>query len=219
MTERAMETCLMTNYQTVMDGRPLIYFYNTGMVASESNIQTANDRLQNLSELIISAGGKDPYYVFMGWDLDNWPKVKRAGFDAWSFYAGGGTGSYSDTAQQVRNARWEKPAERNIPLVPVVSTSWNRLPIITYNENYGPLPWYDGDNIDQNAELPESSALAAHLIDALGFTKYHDVCEANTCIIYAWNEYSKGCWICPTVTRDGEIDGSRVVAIGEVVNE
>lgn len=218
MVERAMETCLMPNYQTVLNGRPLIYFYNTGIVASYSNISTCRSRLEQLSSDLIAAGGKEPYYVFMGWDTNNWEKAKQAGFDAWSFYAGGGAGKYADAAQQVKTARWVLPSAKGIPLVPVVSAGWNALPRIEYYEKYSPDEEINY-NRDQICELPTPDELALHLTDALNFTKNHSNCEAKTCIIYAWNEHSEGGWLCPTITKTGGIDSSRVVAVGNVLNK
>ena len=58
-----------------------------------------------------------------------------------------------------------------------------------------------------------------HLTEAINFTKSNGRCEAKTCIMYAWNEYSEGGWLCPTITKTGGIDSSRVVAVGIVLNE
>jgi hypothetical protein len=218
MRGRLLETCILQNYQKVLNGRPLIYFYNTGITESEENIQTCRERLRDLNSSLIDAGGKRPYYVFMGWDISDWPKAQKAGFHAWSFYAGGGIGTYADASYQVRRARWEIPEEEGIPLVPVVSTGWNRMPRFAYQAAHGKVPWWDEDayppdKADQNVELPEPFEISAHLADAIGFAKMHTVCKARTCIIYAWNEHSEGGWICPTVTRDGGIDSSRVMAV------
>ena len=39
-----------------------------------------------------------------------------------------------------------------------------------------------------------------HLKNALNWTSNHrDICEARTVIIYAWNEFDEGGWICPTL--------------------
>lgn len=217
MVERAMETCLMPNYQTVLNGRPLIYFYNIGIVASDANISTCRSRLEQLSHDLIATGGKEPYYVFMGWDTNDWEKAKQAGFDAWSFYAGGGTGKYADAAQQVKQSRWVLPTAKKIPIVPVVSAGWNALPRIEYNEKYTPDEEINYSR-NQICELPTPSELAVHLTEAINFTKNNNYCEAKTCIIYAWNEHSEGGWLCPTITKSGGIDSSRVVAIGNILN-
>ncbi len=222
MVSRALETCLLPNYQKVLDYRPLIYFFNTGIIESESNIQTCRERLKNLSDALKTLGGREPYYVFMGWDIADWPKARQAGFHAWSFYAGGGSGTYTSASQQVRKSRWELPVKQFIPLVPVVSSGWNRLPRIDYNEAHGPLPWwtadqYTSDKISQNCELPQPVELAAHLADAIDFTRTNNLCEAKTCIIYAWNEHDEGGWLCPTVTSTGGTDSSRVMAVRRVL--
>ncbi len=221
MVERAMETCVMSNYQTVLNGRPLIYFYNTGIISSDANIIMCRGRLKKLSQLLVEVGGKEPYYVFMGWNTNNWGKAKQAGFDAWSFYAGGGMGTYAAGTQQVKQSRWVKSTSLGIPTVPVVSSGWNALPRIEYREKYGPQSWWADDQYtsrDQISELPTADELATHLMDAISFTKSNSRCEAKTCIMYAWNEHSEGGWICPTITKTGVIDSSRVVAVGNVLN-
>lgn len=222
MAHRALETCRMSNYQTVLDGRPLIYFFEEGIIATEANIVTCKSRLEKLSNALVAAGGKAPYYVFMGWNTSDWDKAKRAGFDAWSFYAGGGSGKYADAAQSVKQVRWVQPTSLGIPTVPVVSAGWNALPRIEYREKYGPTSYWGPDSYtsakrSECGDLPTADELAAHLKDAMNFTANNSLCDAKTCIMYAWNEHSEGGWLCPTILKRGGIDKSRVEAVGSVL--
>jgi hypothetical protein len=42
--------------------------------------------------------------------------------------------------------------------------------------------------------------LASHLTGAMDWVAQNpEACEANTVVIYAWNEFSEGGWICPTL--------------------
>jgi hypothetical protein len=47
--------------------------------------------------------------------------------------------------------------------------------------------------------LPILGELAAHLTGAFDYVAAHpERCEANTVIMYAWNEHSEGGFLCPS---------------------
>jgi hypothetical protein len=38
-------------------------------------------------------------------------------------------------------------------------------------------------------------------------------------LIYAWNEFDEGGWLCPTLSADGAPDTSRIEALGSVLRD
>jgi hypothetical protein len=79
--------------------------------------------------------------------------------------------------------------------VPLVSAGWDMRPRVET-----PVPWVKNGDIEQYYETPEPDELAAHLNKAIQWTNANpDAATARTVLIYAWNEFDEGGWICPTL--------------------
>jgi hypothetical protein len=61
---------------------------------------------------------------------------------------------------------------------------------------------------------------AQALKEALDFVAANpQACPANSVIIYAWNEFDEGGWLCPTLGANGKPDTSRIEAVGKILRE
>jgi hypothetical protein len=80
-----------------------------------------------------------------------------------------------------------------------------------------PVPWVKGGDIEQYYEAPEPQALAAHLEKALQWCEDHpDAARARAVLIYAWNEFDEGGWLCPTLSEGtARLDALRTVLKSE----
>ena len=60
--------------------------------------------------------------------------------------------------------------------------------------------------------------LKRHLGNSLSFLEQNKgICEANTVILYAWNEFDEGGWLCPTYMDGEKINTDRINALSEVL--
>ena len=67
-------------------------------------------------------------------------------------------------------------------------------------------------------DLPSATEIATELRRTLEFVKAHpDICPANTLTVYAWNEHDEGGWLCPTWTKGGQPDVTRLEAVRKVL--
>jgi hypothetical protein len=212
------------NYQTVLNGRPLLYVY----IKPES---LAKADWEELRRQTLSAGLPSPYLVLMGWDLEQVAKqMKEIGFDAISSYARGGAytmtqPSYAEQRELVRHRIWEKLRALNVPTVTFASAGWDTRP-----RNERPPSWLkelqatpDPTPPEQQKPLLDSvtasaNEVASHLQDAIQWTLDNRALNpANAILVYAWNEHDEGGWLQPTLGADGIPDTSRVEAIGRVL--
>ena len=221
---RLVEHFKDTNYQTVLDGRPLLFVFGTPR-------RLGKKAWQELGAAAAAAGLRRPYLVLMGWQPQQDVKDMEAlGFDAVSAYACGGgysmkPPSYAQQCEAIRRGRWEKCRELGIPCVTFASAGWDTRP-----RNERPPSWITGvtatpDNtppalqrplIDSVTATPEE--LAAHLREAVDWTRRNrDVNPSNAIIIYGWNENDEGGWLIPTLGADGRPNEERIKALGKVL--
>ena len=209
--ERARVIALLREpgYQTVLNGRPLVYAF------------TGKDfPFERFTEFLTSArrAGLNPYCVFMGWDpASDFKKVSKKGFDAVSAYAKEGRQArFSDLVKAVEKDYWRKAAKAKVPYVPLVTTGWDKNP-----RKDNPVSWEKGHSYHQQKVFPSRATpaeISSHLSSSLAFAQKHPkTCVAGTIIIYAWNEYDEGGWLAPTRRPDGKPDTTRLDAIRRVL--
>jgi hypothetical protein len=158
-------------YQKVLNGRPLVYAFQCS---------AGKDFYDGLIAAAAADGLPRPYFVTMG----NTPG--DVAFDASSSYLGKAGG-------------WKSQAGKK--LIPDVGTGCrDRRPRV---EN--PVPWEGGTpkpvaNPSSQEVAPE--IIAARVEAAIEWNRKNPVAgEANAVIIYAWNEFDEGGWLCPTLSE------------------
>ncbi|NCO41616.1 MAG: hypothetical protein GW892_23275 [Armatimonadetes bacterium] len=188
-------------YQRVLDGRPLIYLYHPrGLGEGRRHEFAPPDRvdrcLRLLRKHLIETGVGNPYLVGMidprdaGWerlfderliDCVTMYHQRYAGKDLkygtlWGFIN-----------SHTLYGTFKRP---DLKVIPPTMSGANGMP--RYREG-GPFPMWDWSE-------PATGELAAHLTGAFDYVAQHpDKCEANTVIMYAWNEHSEGGFLCPTM--------------------
>ncbi|MEV7870417.1 hypothetical protein AB0P17_30950 [Streptomyces sp. NPDC088124] len=177
------------NYQRVLGGRPLVYFFTAATA----------DQVAKMRAACSQAGLPDPYIVVMAWTAQGAADLKAAvGADAVSRYATGERNGqpYSRLAD-AESSLWDQYAAAAGDVVPTVSTGWDKRPRYDY-----PLSWepnYTGFK-DEWTQQATPQEIAKHLHGAVSWNNTHpDNASANTVLVYAWNEFDEGGWICPTL--------------------
>ena len=212
------------SYQTVLDGRPLLYVFVKPK-------HLGKKEWQGLGDAAVAAGLKRPYLVLMGWRPERDVKdMEELAFDAVSAYACGASYSmkpptYAQQCEAIRRDRWEKCHALRIPCVTFASAGWDTRP-----RNERPPPWakwvtatpdptppaQQRPLIDAVTATPDE--LAAHLREAMDWTQRNrDINPSNAIIIYAWNENDEGGWLVPTLGADGRPNEERIRAVAKVL--
>lgn len=212
--DRAVALLGEPGYQTVLDGRPLVFSF---MISYKGNFPT-----ERFTDFLQTARDKniDPYCVFMGWNPTNDYKIASPrGFEAVSAYAcGSADTTYAQLCQRVEDSYWQNAADGNVPYIPLITTGWEKNP-----RKDNPVSWEMGANYHQQDVFPSLATpdeIALHLDRGLSFVEENpEICVANTVIIYAWNEYDEGGWLSPTWGPDGLPDTNRLSAVSKILTE
>ncbi|MES2598860.1 MAG: glycoside hydrolase family 99-like domain-containing protein [Verrucomicrobiota bacterium] len=220
---RIVEHFRHPHYQTVLDGRPLLYLF-----AKTTSLGQAE--WADLKRQTVAAGLKAPYLVLMGWEAEK--DRQELAFDAISEYACSGKGYTTDpetyeklTSQSVAENLWGKWQRERSPCITFATAGWDTRP-----RQERPPSWCtwvkatpDPTPAAQQKPLIDSTTatpdeLAAHLRAAIAWTQANrDINPANAIIIYAWNEHDEGGWIQPTRGAHGQPDEDRINALGRVL--
>jgi hypothetical protein len=210
--DRAVALLKEAAYQTVLDGRPLVFAFEVRFRG-----EFPAERFADFRRAAHEAG-VNPYCVFMGWNpAADFRNESAKGFDAVSAYAhGSADATFADLCRDVETRYWQNAAAAKVPYVPLVTTGWDKQP-----RKDNPVSWEKGDSYHQQNVFPSAATpaeIAAHLQRALAFVQENPrVCVANAIIIYAWNEHDEGGWLEPTWTANGRPNTDRIDALARIL--
>lgn len=171
------------SYERVGGTRPLLYYFSKDGLTPKfiSDLRARSRR----------SGTGNPYLVLMGSPAD----ADALGMDAVSAYATfGGDGETFIRLAARGLSGWESARAARFPMVPWVTTGWDPRPrIVTVT------PWHTYQTSGW-AQPPTAEEVANHLVQGLRFTTTHAAAApAQTVLMYAWNEFDEGGWLCPTL--------------------
>ncbi|KAA5608586.1 glycoside hydrolase family 71/99 protein [Rhodovastum atsumiense] len=202
---------MQDNFQRVLDHRPLLYLFRDSGV---TNDQLKADVLA-LRRATLGVG--NPYVVVM---FANAALAARDaaefGGDAISAYATVGNGeqhTFKDLAREVSTLR-SAMAATGYPVIPLAMTGWDTRP-----EHDRVLPWKPQAHLRPSRvyDAPNPDELKTEMNDIIAWIRTHRAAApANVALIYAWNEFTEGGWLCPTWTDNGP-DVSRINSLAEIL--
>ena len=219
--ERIVSLIQEPGYQTVIDGRPLIYLgfiYEATIRRGWTDANGFRKVLDEFRQKVVTRGKKNPYIVVMDFHAEPGKKwVESLGCDALGSYAPHGGGSavpYSKLAGFAENF-WNQCKAKNVPVVPTVMAGWDRRPRVER-----PVPWEPGQKpgvgIENFYQAPTPEELAAHVQRGVDWVRANSThAPAQAILIYAWNENDEGGWLVPTLS-EGD---ARLRAIGKVLRK
>ena len=184
-----------------VDGRPLVYMFSSSRMVAP-----------RLRAICREAGVPDPYVVAMISDPPNKCAASFENADALCAYAGctadTPTGGEFAAAAVVFNA---VRATAGLPIIPQFSTGWNPTPRIER-----PNPWAHYPVRDYAPPLSREEMLDEATMLRRWIERHPGECPTGHVMVFAWNEFEEGGWICPNVGPDGRPDASRVRDFREV---
>jgi hypothetical protein len=205
-------------YLRVLDNRPLLYlgFIEEKRLKPFNGIEGFRKVLDRFRASLATKGLPKPYIVIMDFHPPQGKKWMDAlACDAISSYvAGTGEGEipYSKLTENIEQF-WQRCRDTGAQVVPIVTTGWDPRPRMEK-----PMPWgnpygsHNGEADRSKQAQPEE--IANQLGSALRWMQEHkDAAQAQAAIIYAWNEFDEGGWLCPTLSEGT----TRLDAIGQVL--
>lgn len=205
---------LKQNNYLKIDHRPVIFIFNIDERTIEKlweGEKKFKKVVESLTFKSIQEGIGKPFYVVMDFNPEKAAKwVDTFGFDAISTYATncGRQGSYQELTECAFRW-WERAKKTGKEVIPIVMAGWDPRP-----RGKIPAPWATDLYTQKAKEVfytnPKPKEIAEHLRKAITWAKENN---SRAIIIYAWNEFSEGGWIMPTLFEDAE----RLKAIREVM--
>ena len=184
------------SYFKVLNGRPLLYFigYSSILVSDIDSLRARS----------VTAGAGNPYIVELRVD-GNLTTVDDLHMDAFGMYATTWINNgvpYHDLAN-ADVSQWDYVGNTNHnKVVPHVTTGWDTRPIHDH-----PFTWYPDPGPDSWVQTPTPKEIADHVQDAINWVNANPtIADANTILVYAWNEHAEGGWLCPTLSNYGYTD-------------
>lgn len=144
------------------------------------------------------AEGLNPYIIF----LDNGEISKTGDYseaDAVSDYASIHEASTFEEHCAKSQADNEKRRSYGIPVVPLFGVGWNPQP-----RNDRPVPWveYEGNTY---APAPNGNQTEKAMKDFFAWINENSTyASTGYGMVYAWNEFEEGGYLCPTLSPDGK---------------
>ena len=186
-----------SSYMRVNSGRPLLYFFGY------QGIQ--RDSIDTLRARSIARGFGNPYIVELRVD-GNINVLDSLNMDAFSMYASTWLTDgvpYSDLAS-ADVGQWDWMGKsNNKPVVPHVTVGWDKRPRADY---YNPDGYndYNPDYAKSWVQKATASQIVDHIDEAIKWSKNNPtIANAQTVLVYAWNEHDEGGWLCPTLSMYG----------------
>lgn len=178
-------------YETV-EGRPLVYLFD----------KPWQDALKRLNAFCAEAGVPRPYAVRMS--NRAMPEEDYSEIDAFGGYAC--VGQAPTFAKQCENGRQQNESRINHgkPLIPTFSVGWDPTPRLERpvpGVGYGKGPYHPPAT---EAELCQGAREFSAWMRA-----HRESLVPGQLLVFAWNEFEEGGWICPNLGPDGRADVRR----------
>ena len=211
MMDETIEYITMPNWQTVMDGRPLIIVYHPERFRAALKVAKGNERMTGAGFIgyvrmrVEAVGLKNPYIVGCMEPRNSYihaKVLKQEGYDAFMDYEGayGGTvatrdegPTYAAATKEILKTCEQEYLNRGLPFLPPCPSMHYRWPHAFDRK---------GQPVEElhHFQWPKEGDLKARVEAVLDFVATHpEDCEAQTVIMYSWNEHSGGGGICPTM--------------------
>lgn len=206
MTEEEMINLaneMQQDYYQKIDERPLVYVF-------DGYKQETGEILKKVCE---KCNTPEPYFVFMCSELTDIKKDVKTIESAISAYSFPKSAKNYDEFITYLIDDLKARHQLGMNIVPQFSVGWNPEPRI---EN--PVPWVSYENADYLPQINKEDML----IGAKKFTEYmssnKEYNTTNHILVFAWNEFEEGAYVCPTYDNEGKsINTERVAALGEII--
>jgi len=184
------------HYMTVLNGRPLMYYYvNTGK--RKENMALVESEIKYYRGYCKSVGLPEPFVVCMNITGQETQSIYG---DAVSRYSISGTSdkTFKDFITEAQS-QWEGYQKSGMQYVPMMTFGWHAEP-----RYKNPVTWMTTTE-DSWVPYPTDQEIYDHTMYALSYMDHSMTTEftkLNTLILYAWNEHDEGSWLCPTLKVD-----------------
>ena len=183
-----------------LGGRPLVFVFGQKWPAP----------VARLKAICRERGVAEPYVAL----VERWetPPEELALADALSDYSGCLTGATWEALVEDMKAGNEYRIAQGRPIIPHFSMGWDPSPRVKH-----PVPWCGYPALDYAKAATPEQLLAGAREFRKWLADHAEHCPTGHLVVFAWNEFEEGGWICPTWTPDGAPDTTRCQTFAKMV--
>jgi hypothetical protein len=203
VSEVIADAARQRDYVHAADGSIPVFFFAPDMdlwVKGLGGEENARKALTEIKRQVFQRTGANLFPVALVFGIDQaGPTAERLGFDAVSTYAnalgGGGVAVAYRTCADVARRFWQKGRKLPLGFIPTVTMGWDYRPILKQPQD---PPHRDPD---PSWCTPATDAeWIAQIQDAVMEAQSNPKNRRfESVLLYAWNEFSEGGWIAPTI--------------------
>ena len=193
----ALFSAMKEDYYVKIDGKPLVIIFDS------------YDR--NFIELVRERAKEKGLYLFVAFS-DSYAKTAGADLssaDGITAYACGGKAESFDEFTSTVNEYNKKRAKCGVSVIPLMSLGWNPSPRIDH-----PVPWCPYEKAVY-AGKPNEAEIDKAFAGLADFVNGCDKADTGCAIVFAWNEFEEGGYLCPTLKDDGGTDDTMIKAFAK----
>jgi hypothetical protein len=191
-------------YYEKIDGRPILYLFSNEF-----------EFVDGVRRAVEKVGGEMPLFIAMDAKTLNNEEL-LGNVDGLSAYACGASDIvryYECVDEAIKGSELRASAGKmSVPLFPM---GWNPSPRIDI-----PSPWvsYRDTKYAPPATAEELLEGGKRFGEWLRTKKTSSCNITNHVLIFAWNEFEEGAWICPTYNEDLSVNTERVGAVSQIIS-
>ncbi len=195
-----LATAMQKSCYEKIDGRPLLFFFGPNW----------EDPVNRLKAICAAQGVPTPYVVM----IERWecPQEDFAKVDALSDYSGCLTGETWEALVEDMIKGNEYRIAQGRPILPHFSMGWDPSPRVKH-----PVPWCKYPTLNYAKPATPEQLLAGAKRFKEWLQAHVASCLTGHLIVFAWNEFEEGGWLCPTWTTSGKPDTSRCETFAKMV--
>ncbi len=222
------------DYYYKIDGSPVMYFFDSGVTTSTVG-EMVHDQIAYVRKKAALAGINDVYMIQTGTTSANATSIVNgdttnnglgnANAISWYTFDASSTGqtfsSYKTAAlNSIKTVINYTIAENYGSVIPTFSLGRYQKPRIdtpvTWISKWGtPAKPYGG----RYTKEPTAAEITAGLLDVLNYNKQnYSTFKANNVLMFAWNEFTEGGWICPTYGDGSAPNTSHLEAVKSAID-
>lgn len=182
-----------------INGRPLVYFFY-------GNWQPLLSRLRKMCR---EENTPDPFAVIMSTDGVVAPEDRTKAEGICAYACSGSAKTWEDFCR-INLERNENRIQSGLPCIPHFSVGWDPSPRIQ-----NPVPWCSYPDQAYHPPCDRDQLLFAAKEFRDWMIRHRADCVPGHILVFAWNEFEEGAWICPTSGADNHPDFRRRDAFAE----
>ena len=188
----SLADAMKESYYEKIDGKPIVVIFGG-----------YKEKFVKLIKGMLKEKGITPYVAVVDSDGRNNFNLQKGDADAITSYACFGSG---DKFSELNKICYEQNCGRlhyELPVIPLMTAGWNPMPRID-----NPSPWIAYKNVayptvPEFDDMKESFSLLYKFI-----SENSQYANTDHALIFAWNEFEEGGYLCPTLNEDGTVNDS-----------